>query len=224
MSDDFDPYFKWLGIPPDQQPPDLYRLLGVPLFTEDPDVISHAVDRQMAHLRTFQSGPNAVHSQKLLNEISAARGCLLNAQRKAEYDRQLRQEIEVQQQPAEFFEADSQVFPPPSSQPPPLDPTTSSPEAAWPGTGSRSSTSRTYRKKPKKKKNSQLSLILILLFAALILGIALLNLLPEPQGAQPPAPVITPITNQEVAVGETLELAVIARSRAGTSTRLSYHL
>ena len=30
-SDDgaFDPYHKWLGIPPKQQPPDHYRLLGV---------------------------------------------------------------------------------------------------------------------------------------------------------------------------------------------------
>lgn len=29
MSKEFDPYYKWLGISPDEQPPTLYRLLGV---------------------------------------------------------------------------------------------------------------------------------------------------------------------------------------------------
>ena len=35
----FDPYHKWLGIPPKDQPPNHYRLLGVDLFESDPDVI-----------------------------------------------------------------------------------------------------------------------------------------------------------------------------------------
>ncbi|MDH3718147.1 MAG: hypothetical protein OES79_08495, partial [Planctomycetota bacterium] len=102
MGDEFDPYFKWLGIPPEQQPPNHYRLLGVPVFTDDADVVSHAVDRLMAHLRTFQSGPKSAHSQKLLNEISAARVCLLNAENKAAYDDQLRLEMDAQQQPADI--------------------------------------------------------------------------------------------------------------------------
>ncbi len=33
MSDpNFDPYHKWLGIPPDEQPANHYRLLGLELF------------------------------------------------------------------------------------------------------------------------------------------------------------------------------------------------
>ena len=51
----------------------------VALFESDPDVIANAADRQMAHVRTFQTGPNAAHSQRLLNELAAAKVCLLNA-------------------------------------------------------------------------------------------------------------------------------------------------
>ena len=32
MSAPFDPYYRWLGIPPGEQPPNHYRLLGVQLF------------------------------------------------------------------------------------------------------------------------------------------------------------------------------------------------
>ena len=35
----FDAYYKWLSIPPDEQPPNHYRLLGVPLLESDLDVI-----------------------------------------------------------------------------------------------------------------------------------------------------------------------------------------
>ena len=38
----FDPYHKWLGIPPEEQPPNHYRLLGLPPFEADLDVIDAA--------------------------------------------------------------------------------------------------------------------------------------------------------------------------------------
>lgn len=90
MSETFDPYRKWLGIQPAEQPADHYRLLGIVRFEDDADTISNAADRQMAHVRTFQTGPHSAVSQKLLNEIAAARVCLLNPVKKGEYDRQLR--------------------------------------------------------------------------------------------------------------------------------------
>src|SRR4029079_5515372 len=90
MPEDFDPYRKWLGIPPKDQPPNHYRLLGIELFENDPDVIDHAADRQMAHVRSFQAGQHSAVSQKLLSELSTARVCLLNADQKATYDAQLR--------------------------------------------------------------------------------------------------------------------------------------
>jgi hypothetical protein len=89
VEEHFDPYRKWLGIPPEEQPPHHYRLLGIALFEDDPDVISNAADRQMAHVRTFQTGKRAALSQALLNELSAANVCLLNPQTKQQYDAQL---------------------------------------------------------------------------------------------------------------------------------------
>ena len=89
----FDAYHKWLGIEAEDRPPSHYRLLGIALFEGDPDVIASAADRQMTHIRSFQSGQYAAHSQKILNEIAAARICLLNAAQKADYDQQLRWRI-----------------------------------------------------------------------------------------------------------------------------------
>ena len=94
MPDAFDPYFKWLGIPKADQPPHGYRLLGIELFESDADVISNAADGRMAQIKSFQSGKFAAVSQKLLNEIAAAKVCLLNPQKKAEYDRRLRAHLQ----------------------------------------------------------------------------------------------------------------------------------
>ncbi len=95
VSQPFDPYLKWLGIAPEDQPPNHYRLLGVPLFIDDADVIENAADRQMTHLRSFQSGKNAALSQKLLNEISAAKVCLLDAAKREAYDKQLQAKLDA---------------------------------------------------------------------------------------------------------------------------------
>ena len=95
MSDSFNGYHVWLGIPPNEQPPNHYRLLGIAAFETDLDVIDHAADRQMAHVRTFQSGRNAALSQQFLNELASARVCLLNPQRKGDYDEQLRAKLAV---------------------------------------------------------------------------------------------------------------------------------
>lgn len=89
-TDTFDPYHKWLGVPPNEQPPHYYRLLGLQIFEPDPDVIASAADRTMAHIRTFQTGPHRVQSQQILNELSTARVALLAPDKKAAYDAQLR--------------------------------------------------------------------------------------------------------------------------------------
>lgn len=89
----FDPYYKWLGIPPDEQPPNHYRLLGVKLFETDLDVIESSADRQMAHLRRFAGGKRAELSQRLLNEVSASKNCLLDERAKLAYDADLRKNM-----------------------------------------------------------------------------------------------------------------------------------
>ena len=90
MGEVFDPYHKWFGIHKEEQPPDHYRLLGISPFEADPLVIESAAERQILFLRSLQHGPNAHHSQKLLNEVSQARICLLNSDSKHTYDQQLR--------------------------------------------------------------------------------------------------------------------------------------
>lgn len=94
MSATFDPYHKWLGILPKDQPPHHYRLLGLEPFEEDLQVIEAAADRQLGFLRKFQSGEHAVDCQKLLNEVSRARLCLLKPATKANYDEKLREQLE----------------------------------------------------------------------------------------------------------------------------------
>ena len=112
----FDPYHKWLAIPPAEQPPNQYRLLGVALFEADPDVIEAAADRQMTYIRQCATGEHVKESQQLLNELSAARVCLLNASKKESYDRDLKARLAPAPAPAQ----------PPAPHPAPL----SSPAAA----------------------------------------------------------------------------------------------
>ena len=89
MSDNFNPYHKWLGIPENQQPPDHYCLLGIERFEEDPEVIAHAADQRMGHIKSFQAGRHAHFSQIILNEVAIGRACLLNPVSKAAYDLEL---------------------------------------------------------------------------------------------------------------------------------------
>ncbi len=93
MSEQFDPYRKWLGIPPEEQPPHHYRLLGLVPFESDTEVIATAADGRMALLKQFQNGPFSAYSQQLLNEVAAARLCLLNPEKRAAYDAELRRTL-----------------------------------------------------------------------------------------------------------------------------------
>ncbi|RMF92778.1 MAG: hypothetical protein D6741_14525, partial [Planctomycetota bacterium] len=87
----FDPYHVWLGIPPKDQPPDYYRLLGLSPLESDPDIIEKAADRQTIFLRQFLAGEHAEEASRLIQEINAAKIVLLNPESKAAYDAQLSQ-------------------------------------------------------------------------------------------------------------------------------------
>lgn len=90
MGESFDPYRRWLGIPSGDRPPNHYVLLGLTLYEDDADAIANAADRQMAYVRTHQIGPHVTATQQLLNELAAARLCLLNPAQKARYDADLK--------------------------------------------------------------------------------------------------------------------------------------
>ncbi len=115
MTDEFDPYHRWLGIPPHDQPPTHYRLLGIERFEANADVIDSAAMRCSAHVRSFQAGQNSAASQRLLSEIALARACLLNQEKKAAYDQELRQDELPELAPLDpaFTASSSDPFSPP---------------------------------------------------------------------------------------------------------------
>ena len=86
---DFDPYHKWLGIPPEDQPPTFYRLLGIAPFEADSDVIANAANRQIVHLRQMLGGANRELAARLLAEVGTAKTTLLSPQEKTKYDQSL---------------------------------------------------------------------------------------------------------------------------------------
>ena len=95
----FDPYRKWLGILPKDQPPNHYRLLSLELFEADLDVIEGAAERQMGFVRQYQSGDQAADAARILNELATARLCLLKPATKAAYDAKLRTELAAAAEP-----------------------------------------------------------------------------------------------------------------------------
>ncbi len=110
MAETFDPYYKWLAIAPEDQPPDLYQLVGVRTFEDDPDVIENASDQRMVHLRTFQSGKHSEDSQNLLNEVAAAKIILLDPEKKPGYDATLREQMRIRAEGKDDEEISSQLI------------------------------------------------------------------------------------------------------------------
>jgi hypothetical protein len=90
MQDRFDPYQQWLGIPAAEQPPHHYRLLGLPLFTEDRVAISRAVQARIAQVRLADAGRQPELVERLVAELTLARQTLLDPPRKLTYDAILR--------------------------------------------------------------------------------------------------------------------------------------
>lgn len=66
MSDAFDPYYIWLGIPPEDQPPNHYRLLGITLFENNQEVIEAAANRQMAYMQEVSGGAEHIKGPRAI--------------------------------------------------------------------------------------------------------------------------------------------------------------
>jgi len=92
-TDDFDPYEQWLSIPPEEQPPNFYRLLDLPAFEPDSYVISGAADRQIAKVRAVKDGQWGHLKDRLIEEINRARACLTDPEQKATYDRRVHKQF-----------------------------------------------------------------------------------------------------------------------------------
>lgn len=167
MSDQFDPYYVWLGIPPEESAgggPNHYRLLGLRPFEANADVISNAVDQRRTFLRTMQSGKRGVQSQQLLNEVSAAGVCLLNAEKKARYDEELRRKLT----PAP---AASPPSPPPLAAPIAGAPRPTSPQSQPAAVASQSATIISVKPRRKSKAPSTAAIAGLIVSCAAALGI-----------------------------------------------------
>lgn len=94
MPVEFDPYRELLGIVTTNRPPDHYTLLGLELFESDRQKIDDAATERMGQLQDMANSDLVDHSQRLLNELSAARRCLLNAVQKVAYDETIRAKVQ----------------------------------------------------------------------------------------------------------------------------------
>ncbi len=118
MPEAFDPYHKWLGIPPEEQPPNYYRLLAVKLFEDDPDVIDSAADQRMSHLQRLENGPYSQQCLQLLAEVSNARVSLLDPDTRVAYDEKLRQRSATVAMPPRTTTPSGLAMPPRTDKPP----------------------------------------------------------------------------------------------------------
>ncbi len=100
MTAAFNPYHKWLGIPPAEMPADYYRLLGVARFEDDPEVIQAAAEQRVAHLKKHESGPYGDKARTLRKQVSAAASRLLDPGKRAAYDARIRAATIDKQPPA----------------------------------------------------------------------------------------------------------------------------
>lgn len=86
----FDAYHKWLGIPPEKQPPHYYQLLGISVNEQDSEVIETAAQRQRSILEENLHGTHRKAASQLIFEIEEAELTLLNPELREEYDRKVR--------------------------------------------------------------------------------------------------------------------------------------
>ena len=115
-----DPYYEWLSIPPEDQPPDHYRLLGLKRFENNTTVIANAADRQLLLVRTYQIGSYADIAQKLMREITSAKLLLLDPASRSAYDRELSRSADTSTAAGTCRGGTGALRRVPPSQPPPV--------------------------------------------------------------------------------------------------------
>jgi len=93
MEEAFDPYQRWLGIPPAEQPPTYYRLLGIKPGERDPQQIDRAFQLRMDHVEACDDGTHPDVAVRLREHLLGARQVLLHPQSKAQYDAMLLPQI-----------------------------------------------------------------------------------------------------------------------------------
>ena len=90
---EFDPYRVWLQQA--KLPEDFYELLQLPRFESDIGQIERAAQRAMLLVRAAKPGERTETWKELLDQLDTARDNLTDPQRKAAYDRGLRQAADI---------------------------------------------------------------------------------------------------------------------------------
>jgi hypothetical protein len=90
MPAEFDPYKAWLDIENKSASTTYYKLLGLPEFESNKERIAAAADQAIRKLRSQKPGVHAGEWSKILDELQDVKAQLLNDQKKAAYDDDLK--------------------------------------------------------------------------------------------------------------------------------------
>ena len=86
----FDSYHKWLGIPPEKQPPHYYQLLGISVNEQDNEVIQTAAERQRSSIEDHLHGAHHRQAMQLIYEIDEAELTLLSPELREDYNKRVK--------------------------------------------------------------------------------------------------------------------------------------
>tara|TARA_R110002111_G_scaffold67_2_gene592 strand:- start:6308 stop:7654 length:1347 start_codon:yes stop_codon:yes gene_type:complete len=86
----FDSYHKWLGIPPEQQPPHYYQLLGISVNEQDAEVIQTAAQRQRASVEDHLHGKHHREATQLIFELDEAELTLSSPELREDYNKRVK--------------------------------------------------------------------------------------------------------------------------------------
>ena len=90
MASEFNPLEQWLGIGATEQPATYYRLLGLTDFERDPAAITRAAKARISQLRGIDPGVQQATMRTLIKTVAAVGAHLLDAEKKAAYDADLK--------------------------------------------------------------------------------------------------------------------------------------
>lgn len=133
MQDTFNPYREWLGIAEGRPAQDYYELLGLDVGESDTALIAHRADVLTANIRKIRPGPHLAAWREILDNLIAAKACLLDAGAKAAYDAQLRSRSSAPiATPPPAVASPVIATPPPIAAPPAVAPPSPEPKAPEP--------------------------------------------------------------------------------------------
>ena len=89
-SGNFDPYHKWLGLPPGKWMPNHFELLGLSIDEEDPSVIELAIKRQRDFMKGMRGGKFPELVNQILIQIQDAEITLLEPDSRRLYVREMK--------------------------------------------------------------------------------------------------------------------------------------